>query len=722
MKKTLQLGVFFCFVMLCHVAAGASWKSSVAVVVDKTTYSKAKASVDAYVQSISLEDKVGILIVDRWNNPDSIRAELKRLYNQSQLEGAVLVGDIPIPMIRDAHHLTTAFKMNPKRDWKESSVPSDRFYDDFDLKFDYIKRDKEVALYHYYSLRADSPQAIHCDIYSARIKAPAIPGKDKYEAVAEFLNKAAAAKSSKKKMAKILYASGHGYNSNSMNARVDEAWSLKEQFPFLNAKPETDLDFIDYTFDDYVKYRLMGALANPALDLAILHHHGAEDTQFLNGSPISSNANTWIEQTQKFFRSKIRSSKDTAQSKEYYIKNYNVPASWVANAFDPKVVAADSLSDASININIPDLHGYKPGAKMIVIDACFNGSYHLEDYISAHYIFNEGSTLIVKANSVNTLQDTWTNEHIGLMNLGVCAGNWTKGQMTLESHLIGDPTFSFTSETPKENIDAAFTKEKGNRKYWESLYKKSTYPDAKTLALKMLFDVNAITTNQLLDIQKKDKSPIVRLEAFMLIKRMADGNLPAAIILGMNDSYELTQRLSTLTAAKNASPELLPWLAYHKLQPTTSARVDFQLRYALDSYAANDIIREFEKVRSQSSYKWPVEKAYQSMVKNIERTFAVEAKEFADLHNDSVALKAKRFIITAQRNLVNTLYLDEMIRIIKEGTDHELRLLTAETLGWYQYSYKKGYIVEQCKECLASEKDDAVKNELQKTINRLTQN
>ena len=47
--------------------------------------------------------------------------------------------------------------------------------------------------------------------------------------------------------------------------------------------------------------------------------------------------------------------------------------------------------------------------------------------------------MVVKANTVNTLQDTWTNELIGLLNAGVCFGNWAKGQLTLESHLLEMP-------------------------------------------------------------------------------------------------------------------------------------------------------------------------------------------------------------------------------------------------------------------------------------------
>ncbi|MDD2294231.1 MAG: hypothetical protein PHD07_08505 [Bacteroidales bacterium] len=133
---------------------------SVAVVTDVETYNTISSDIDAFVRSMAVAGKRGVLIIDKSGHPDSIRTQLYRLYKEQNLEGAILVGDIPIPMIRDAHHLTTAFKMSPKRDWKESSVPSDRFYDDFDLEFDYIKQDPDVELLHYYSLKAGSTQHI----------------------------------------------------------------------------------------------------------------------------------------------------------------------------------------------------------------------------------------------------------------------------------------------------------------------------------------------------------------------------------------------------------------------------------------------------------------------------------------------------------------------------------------------------------------------------------
>lgn len=89
------------------------------------------------------------ILIDDWESPAEIRALLKELYEDRRmpLEGTVFVGDIPVPMIRDAQFLSSAFKMDQKRPWDQSSIPSDRYYDDFGLQFDFLKQDSIQPLY-----------------------------------------------------------------------------------------------------------------------------------------------------------------------------------------------------------------------------------------------------------------------------------------------------------------------------------------------------------------------------------------------------------------------------------------------------------------------------------------------------------------------------------------------------------------------------------------------
>ena len=147
-------------------------KTTFAIVVDQKSYDEVKSEIDAYRSSIENEGLGTYLLIDNWKRPESIREQLIKLHKNEKapLEGCVFIGDIPIPMIRDAHHLSSAFKMSPKANWQKSSIPSDRYYDDFGLTFDYIKQDSLIPDYHYMTLRADSKQYISPDIYSARIR------------------------------------------------------------------------------------------------------------------------------------------------------------------------------------------------------------------------------------------------------------------------------------------------------------------------------------------------------------------------------------------------------------------------------------------------------------------------------------------------------------------------------------------------------------------------
>lgn len=708
--------------MALIIVAAASYASaksqprSFAIVVDKNTYENCRASIDKYSTAVRLDGLNTFVIVDKWNIPDSIRMELKRLYLNNNLEGAVLIGDIPVPMIRDAQHLTTAFKMDQRRPWNLSSVPSDRFYDDFDLKFNFLKKDSTNSLYFYYNLASDSPHHITCDIYSARIKPPTVKGKDKFQLINEYLEKAAREKGIVRSVGAITYFAGHGYNSDCMVARADERYSLTEQFPFVGAGYNR-LNYIDHTYDNYVKYRLMAELAREDLGLAILHHHGSEDRQYLNGTPLATTASDWIEFAKKFFRSKIRNSDDTTASKNYYIREYGIPESWVNNAFDPEIVRQDSLSDEAIDISLHDMEGYVSNAKVVILDACFNGSFHLDDYIAGHYIFNPGNTVVVKGNSVNTLQDTWTNQLMGLLDLGVCIGNWAKGQMTLESHLFGDPTFHFTSTRPDlNNINEAIVSRRNDEKFWRKAMKDAN-ADYKALAMKMLYQANQISTDELLRIQKEENRSVVRLEAFTLINKSYDKNLVPSIKLGLNDSYELQRRLAAISAANNSSPELLEQIVSIYMQPGVSKRVEFQLKSAIENYPEELALAAIDKAISNKNYQWYKDKMDEK--KKFEYSFSSQKKDFNALLDKSISAKEKKFTITSLRNSTNPTYLDTLFRFMKESTDNDLKLLLAEAFGWYTQSWRRDDIINFCQEQLNVEQSEQVKSELVRTINRL---
>ena len=722
-KKVISTLLPAAVALLMLYSCGAK-RSTVAVVVDEQTYAAIGATIDKYVEAISLPDRQGVLVVDKWQHPDSIRAELYGMYCNDAHEGAVLVGEIPIAMVRDAQHMATAFKRSQEDDWLISSIPSDRFYDDFDLKFDYLKQDSVKSVAHYYTLRADSPQQISSDIYSARIKAPA--DGNEHKVIEAYLLKAIEAHKNPERMNKVLHFGGHGYNSESLQARIDEAIGLKEQFPFLNGY-DGELSYIDFNRDYLVKERIMNAVADEDVDYAILHHHGLPYQQLLQGVPKSNSLDTWKSLSCNNLRTKVRNAVEGGTSPQAAIakmvKRYDVPASWMAGWNDPKLIEKDSLFDADKNIMLEDLYNYKSGARVLVLDACYNGAFIEDDFIAARYIFNEGTTMVVRANSVNTLQDIWTVELSGLLNLGVCVGDVYKGQLAIEQHLFGDPTFAFAPQSEVlggYDIARDIVFKKNDVGYWRGILENSSKdiaPELRTLAVKMLHKNGAISSKELLELAKSSPYHNVRMEAFVTNREIADENFTEALKIALEDSYEIVRRIAMGTAPKNGNPELIPYVAKAIVDPAEGKRVDMQADFALPDFDAQLMIAALDSLRKDHA-GWFTDEKFEKICKDIRYDAESKSEEYANMLNGKYSAAKKAFYIEIERNKSNVNALGVLYDMIANGTESE-KVLAAEILGWYVYSYQKPQILAKVKEFYENASDGAVKNELLKTINRL---
>ena len=381
------------------MAAGtpaAQAKRGVAIVVDVVSYDSAHAEIDRYCRA--LEQRQGYktyVVVDRWQVPDSIRAVLMELHNRRHdaIVGAVLMGDIPVPMVRDAQHLTSAFKMDQQRDRRESSVPSDRFYDDFGLRFSSLGKDPDQP-YYYYSLSPYGSQRVQPDIFSGRIRPTNADGMSRYAKLRAYLRKATKAKEEGEHLLSAFVFTGDGSISESKQAHIDEFRALLEHFPHLAAQPHA-FGYLDYSDAQPATFALMDALMRPDLSLAVLHHHGDWDTQYLN-------------------------------------------------------------MRKNDNLTLDDMRRYRfaPNARCVVFDACFNGSFHRDNCVANEYIFADGATVATLAGSVNIIQDKWYDRYLGLLADGTPIGYINQKTASLEMHVIGDPTFTFLpSPLPKGSAD-----------------------------------------------------------------------------------------------------------------------------------------------------------------------------------------------------------------------------------------------------------------------------
>ena len=703
--------------------AGKPGRASVAVVIDQDCYSQTKDAVNEYVDAMELDGKTGILLIDEWGVPDSIRVRLETLHREKALEGAVLIGDIPVPMIRDAQHLSSAFKMDQKRDWKESSIPSDRYYDDFHLQFNFLSRDKDRKDFFYYSLAPESPQQIRSDIYTARIK-PA-QGQDKYKAIADFLRKAVRTKKAAIEAAgrgtdglalaepdRVMFFAGHGYNSESMVSRMNEYKALHEQIPSVN-KPGGKVDFINFDFDKSVKTRLLSALGDEDLDVALLHHHGYNDMQLLNGSPYESTPDGWLALARNYFREKMRSSRNPEATRKDFIKRFGIPGEWLDEASDPELIIKDSLYDRSMDIYTDDIDRYDIKARFVLFDACFNGAFTEADYVVPHYLFGEANnTVAALAHSVNTLQDVWTDELVGLFDEGVCAGNIFKHVWSLENHLFGDPTFHFGAVS---DLDRKVSMKEEKAGIWRKLLKSESTPcDVKCLAVRVLTRNGNITGEELLDLQRNSGSGIVRLAAFNGNVELAGNCLTEAISLGLDDSYELLQRLSARYAGYNQSPELDGQIVRLYVDPLTPTRVMFQLKAPLvdiETGKATELIRKYGH--------WKGDEGLDSLIDYLEVCGKSLSADLANLESDSPNARNARLFIRSQRNQCRADILDALQTFFAKTDDPAIKLQIAELLGWYRYSYAREKALGICRSLHSAESDPVIRDEFRRSISRL---
>ena len=151
----------------------------------------------------------------------------------------------------------------------------------------------------------------------------------------------------------------------------------------MEVKAALELLYLDFSRDYYVKNRLMSILKDQDIDFAILHHHGAPDTELLSGIPMSKDLKTWIELSRNYLRSQMnrkKNKKDPEAAMDRFVKEYGIPRAWLEDYNDPKKLEADSVHSASMDLYLDDMNNnFVTGPKVLVLDACFNGAF-IYDY------------------------------------------------------------------------------------------------------------------------------------------------------------------------------------------------------------------------------------------------------------------------------------------------------------------------------------------------------
>ncbi len=697
MKKLLTILILFVSIAFAKAPVFA-------VVVDETTYNNAGTSIDNYCLALEEEDGFKVELLSKtWDNPEAVKSALLEL---GEIEGAVFIGDIPIAMVQDAQHMTSAFKIDQNRfkDLRRISVATDRFYDDPDLVFDFIKQDEDNPLIFYYSLTEDSPQKVEKDFYSGRIFPP-VNFDNRYELIAKYLDRVAKQKRHPEALDNMMTYTGHGYHSEALNAWENHTLMLEEQFPDL-FKPGASIKNYEHTMSRNMKDIIMRELQVPELDMVIFHAHGGDDVQYLTGYPEASNARENIEEVKRFVRSKLRSAKrrgNLEEAKEYYINNYDIPEHWVDDAFDPERILEDSLYEAKIDLWSEDVKTMKTQAEVFVFDECFNGQFFMPNYISGTHLFGEGTVVAGIANTVNVLQDIWANELIGMLGQGMTVGDWHLTRSYLESHIIGDPTFHFKGDNP-DAIDMPYKK-----------LLRSKIVSLRVLGVyKMTKELGENAEEKLIKLYNEDPSRNVRLEA---LKSLASLRTPAfreLLKTSIYDPNELIRRVTANWMGHIGDKDYIPLLT-DRWAKDISQRVTFAAKSSLELLfahpCADDFLQEIAEdngldtarvnYRYERAQKW----LYDEILPTITDT--------------SLTAKKRMSKIRTFRNYNFTPGVKTLIEIALDETDDPIvRTGAIEAMGWFTMNpnYKELMLILQP---LTTSDIPSVKAEAIKTIKRL---
>ncbi len=693
-----------------------------AIVIDQRSYAEAGKQVDDYAHEIEKSGLKVYRVIDGTGQPDSLRRVLHALYTQRQtpIEGAVLIGDIPVVMVRDAQHLTSAFKMDQQLyDRWESSVPTDRFYDDFKLAFEPAGRDSIHPGCFYYLLTTESVQQTRPDIYSGRIRPTDCNGTSRYEKLRRYLEKAVDAKRNPEKVEQILFFSGNGFVSESMVARIDEKASLFEHFPWLK-KQRNAISYIDHKRDVHVKPRLINEMQRRDLDYAVLHHHGDWDTEYLNNIPLTSEPAKQVEALKLYMRESMRHASQhgvPADSVHARMKRkFDLPEEWFEGSEDPASTARDSIFLRELDLYISDFDKYKPECRVVSLDACFNGSFHRDSSIANSYIFSPGHTIAVLANSVNVLQDKWVDRHTGLMGLGMNVGNIIKYAPYLEQNLIGDPTFTFVSADEKLNVNGLL---RSGRTNWRKQLADERYPALQVLAMEQLFRRGELSSRELLDIFRNSDSYQMRMQALINLSECRDDNFIEAVSLGLSDGYEMVERFAANMTAKSGDERLIPAVISVCVRNNTSERIEFSLKGGLSMFEEQKLLDEFERQFPQTNYMDAEE-----VKGHIRHAISYNANRWISsirsIMEPETSSKSRMQNIRMLRNYQLHFMVPQLLEYTRTSDDAQVQIALLEAFGWFTLSARRNEIMDAALEMSRDETLDAgVRNEAIRTYNRL---
>ena len=361
--------------------------------------------------------------------------------------------------------------------------------------------------------------------------------------------------------------------------------------------------------------------------------------------------------------------------------------------------------------------------RMVMFDACYNGSFHLDDCIATSYIFGPGDCVVTQGNSVNALQDKWPDRYIGLLDCGVRIGQWGRHVHYLETHLIGDPTYRFVNRAlPGTDLNAALTAKAADNKYWLRMAAETMPADVQAIAMRKLAGNGYGGTADLCE-KRAAESPYgsVRLEALTLMSNSRSPRFKAMLAQTAGDSYELVRRLVSRWIGDCGDDELVPAAVEMLLDDELSLRVAYHADENMMFMNPDAVSAELRRQCAAKHELYQNDELLQKRLKRVADKQAEQTETFKFIRDPQNKIKRRMGEITYFRLYRHHYCVPELIALAEDAALEEpLRVAAIEALGWFGRSYQRPAISAMCERLLQGGQPAAITAEARRTSNRLT--
>jgi hypothetical protein len=463
----------------------------------------------------------------------------------------------------------------------------------------------------------------------------------------------------------------------------------------------------------------MTELQMPEYDWAVPHHHGSPDIEHLSDLPVGSDYYEAIDWIREYILSQVAKGKAKGRSMDQIKKSIN--SAYECTFPDEWFKGEPSYNfEKERNLYYSDFKDFHPQVRMVTLDGCYNGSFHQDESIQEGYLFGEGNgTLVVMGNTVNVLQNKWVCHFMGVVGLGARVGNMAKYGAYLEAHLFGDPTFSFTPGAfCGFDINKALRSD--DPKFWKGQLD-SEFTALQIMAMDKLADSNGNYSDLIFDKFRTSKSGIVRQAALEELKKYRDDNYINALVLGLNDAHEMTQRFAVIQAGDCGDSRVVEPLVKLYCANTLPERVEYSISGSLQILDSALVMKAYDEYFPTLTFYNNADSVYKAKRKALNRICTRQVKNVeSTIFNPDEDAYDRKMAIRTTRNYNYHILVPKELEYLSNPDDVTLQTVMWEALGWYVTSYQAPAIAELALKVANDERFDIkVRDEALKTYNRV---